>query len=75
MSEGWNILVVDDEPPISLAQVHINGGCHRDAELLQHILGLLLDGRVHTEIERHCFFHGYHLGFIVTYFALQVNSR
>ena len=58
-----------------LAQVHINGGCHRDAELLQHILGLLLNGRVDTEIECHRFFHGYHLDFIVTYFALQVNSR
>ena len=23
-----------------LAQVHINGSCHRDAELLQHILGI-----------------------------------
>ena len=38
-------------------------------------IGSDFDGRVHTEIERHCFFHGYHLGFIVTYFALQVNSR
>ena len=56
-----------------LAQVHINGGCHRDAELLQHVFGLLLDSRVDTKIERHCFFHGYHLGFIVTYFALHVN--
>ena len=58
-----------------LTQVHINGGCHRDAKLLQHILGLLLDGRVYTKIERHRFFHGYHLSLIVTYFALQVNSR
>ena len=31
-----------------LAQVPINGGCPRDAELLQHILGLLLNGRVDT---------------------------
>ena len=58
-----------------LAQVHINGSCHRDAELLQYILGLLLNGGVDTKIECHRFFHGYHLGFIVTYFALQVNSR
>ena len=57
-----------------LAQVHINGCCHRDAELLQHIFGLLLDGRVDTKIECHRFFHGYHLKFIVTYFTLQIND-
>ena len=57
-----------------LAQVHINSCCHRDAELLQHILGLLLDSRVDTKIQCHSFFHGYHLGLIVTYFALQINN-
>ena len=57
-----------------LAQVHINGCCHWDAELLQHILGLLFDGRVDTKVKCHCFFHGYHLNFIVTHFALRVNQ-
>ena len=57
----------------NLAQVHINGRCHWDAELLQHVFGLLLDGRVDTKIERHRFFHGYHLEIIVTHFALRVN--
>ena len=36
--------------------------------------GLLLDGGVDTKIECHRFFHGYHLGLIVTYFALQINN-
>ena len=57
-----------------LAQLHINGCCHWDAELLQHILGLLLNGGVDTKIECHRFFHGYHLGLIVTYFALQISN-
>jgi hypothetical protein len=34
----------------------------------------LFDSRVDTKIERHRFFHGYHLSFIVTYFALRVNQ-
>ena len=40
------------------------------------VAGILiaLDGRVDTKIERHRFFHGYHLSLIVTHFALQVNS-
>ena len=38
------------------------------------MLVLLLDGRVHTKIECHRFFHGYHLKFIVTYFTLQIND-
>ena len=57
-----------------LAQVHINGRCHWDTELLQHVFGLLLNGGVDTKIECHRFFHGYHLNFIVTHFALQVNQ-
>ena len=38
------------------------------------IFGLPFDGRVDTKVERHRFFHGYHLSFIVTYFTLQVNQ-
>ena len=33
-----------------------------------------LNGGVDTKIECHRFFHGYHLGLIVTYFALQINN-
>ena len=32
-------------------QVHINGGRHRDAKLLQHVFSLLLDGRVDTKVK------------------------
>ena len=52
----------------------INGSCHWDTELLQYIFGLLLDDRVDSKVERHRFFHGYHLDFIVTHFALFCNN-
>ena len=44
-----------------------------DAELLQHILGLLLNAGADPDVQHHRFFHGYHLEFIVMLFALQVN--
>ena len=44
------------------------------AKLLQHIFGLLFDSRVDAEIERHRFFHSYHLSFIVTHFTSFCNG-
>ena len=58
-----------------LAQVHINGCCHWDAKLLQHILGLLFDAGADPDVQHHRFFHGYHLEFIVMLSALQVNRE
>ena len=43
-------------------------------EPVDAFFGLLFDSRVDAEIERHRFFHGYHLGFIVTHFTLFYNS-
>ena len=63
-------------PPVSvICQVHINGCCHWDAKLLQHILGLLFDAGADPDVQHHRFFHGYHLEFIVMLSALQVNRE
>ena len=57
-----------------LRQITLTGGIPFSLSLPKAPAALNTDGRVDTKIERHRFFHGYHLSLIVTHFALQVNS-